>query len=63
MNHSKAEEPPQQGRRGPNALIRFTSALLAPLGVTWAKEVQEQVARLEQEAKDRAKAEAEKLTD
>jgi hypothetical protein len=37
-------------RKQPHWLLKRISAVLAPLGVPWAKKVQEEVARLEREA-------------
>lgn len=41
-------------RKQPHWLLKSISAALAPLGVTWAKEVQEEVARVKREAEEAA---------
>jgi hypothetical protein len=38
----------------PHWLLKIISAVLAPLGVPWAKKVQEEVARLKREAEEAA---------
>ena len=42
----------------PNWLIRVVSGLLAPLGIGWAKQVQEEIARAKREAAERLADEA-----
>jgi hypothetical protein len=39
----------------PHWLLKVISAVLAPLGVPWAKKVQEEVARLKREAEEAAR--------
>jgi hypothetical protein len=49
-----ASESRNRESKQPHWLLKIISAVLAPLGISWAKKVQEEVARLEREAEEAA---------
>ena len=54
VTNDAGSESRERELKQPHWLLKIISAVLAPLGVPWAKKVQEEVARLKREAEEAA---------
>ena len=50
-------------RKEPNKVVAFVSAILAPLGIPWAKRVQSEIEELKRKAQDEAKEAVQRTVD